>query len=207
MVTHLTEIFKTHDNLIGFDKVTFAELEVNKNLCHITGYDRMPTRGKRKCDIEAANRYYQITSIDNTVFVNVQDNYGVVIPRYVEHKDKTIDVVERLSHYYWAITTDNEKVKASSLHYKEIYRAIWSIVLYGDEKEPLPTYYHVHHKAFRWWNTIESTAVVCKKKHYDFHRGNGGTHQSGLYFNNVSAFEAFVKQLKKATAMAKDIKL
>ena len=115
MSMELKDIFKTQDNLVGFDSdILVAAVDIGEMLL-IENYDKLATRGSRRNDDTARNKYYEMTDLENAVFMHVQDGYGVIIPKYVNYGDEKINVVERLARYYWAITTDNEKVKASSL--------------------------------------------------------------------------------------------
>lgn len=196
-MVEISEIFRTRDNLLGLNKVTLAELEEKGELVHIPNCDRIALRGKRAHDVEACNKYYVIKELENAIFMCVQDNYGVIIPRYVYHDNQKINVVKRLSQYYWAIDTKNN-ISASMLKYKGVYRVIWALQLYGDEKQALPQYWDIHHKWYRWWNIIEATATVCKEKHKMFHKEDGKSHQTGEYFDDVAAFKKEMKRLKKA---------
>ena len=200
----MNEIFKTRDNLVGIDGGTLRELLENGKLIHIPHCDRMARRGKNAGNLEACNAYFEIAEMPGTVYLHLQHGYGVIIPKYVMHGEMKINVVKRLSRYYWCICTNNEKPIATALNRKEVYRAIWSLVLYGDEKANMPSVLHVHHKSYRWWNEMETTVVVCKKMHKQLHKGNSKSHQSGVFIRTLDEFDRFVVSLKLAKEILKE---
>ena len=66
---------------------------------------------------------------------------------------------------------------------------------------------HVHHKSYRWWNDLDATVVVCKRRHLNFHKGNGGSHQGGIYFKSEDEFDTFIKELNAAKKIVKNMKM
>ena len=205
-MTELSEIFKTRDNLVGIEDGTLRDLVGMGKLIHLPHCDRLARRGKNAGNLEACNSYYEIAEMRGTVYMHLQYGYGIIIPKYVLYGAKKINVVKRLSRYYWCICTNNEKPIATALNRKEVYRAIWAIVLYGDETVNMPSILHVHHKSFRWWNEMETTAVVCRKMHEWHHNSNGNlkSHQSGYFIRTVDGFDRFIASLKLAKEILKD---
>lgn len=189
----MVEFFKARNNLIGFEDEVLVELQEKKLIEKI---DKK----------ESHNNFYRINGAENVIFMEVKESYGVIIPETIEWNGCKHNFVDTISKLKWN-TYGNNKVVATSIKNLVIYRAMWSLALYGDITKMMPKYLHVHHKSYGWWNDMDATVVVCGKKHRRFHRGNGGSHQGGIYFNSVDEFVTFIKELNVAKELVKNMKM
>lgn len=191
------------ENLLGIDNVTLSQLIASGKLVHISNCDKMAKCGKWANDIRGCNRYYRIIGTDNMVLLLVEDNYGCIIPEYVEYKGNKINIVKMLSKCHWTINEkNNNNIKGNKGQY--LYRVIWAVKLYGDSNQKVNDCYTVHHKLFRWWNTIESTSFMREEKHRKHHTGNGKSHRQGFYFEKENSFVDFVNELKRVNEIIKN---
>jgi hypothetical protein len=138
---------------------------------------------------EPLNGYFRVASIPNVVWLHVQDGYGVFINEYVTNRSgQVIDLVKELSKYYWYIDNATGTVRCGGLNNRSIARCIGSLIVFGDIKHKLPKQWELHHKWFRWCNTQETIAVVCKYRHKLFHDSVNSrkSHRKGVVVNDVS---------------------
>jgi hypothetical protein len=137
---------------------------------------------------DPVNKYYRVKFIPNLVWMHVQDGYGVFINEYVTNKSgQVIDLIKELSRYYWYIDNATGTVRCGGLNNRSIARCIGSIIVFGDIKHKLPKQWELHHKWFRWCNTQETIAVVCKYHHKRFHDcvNSRRSHRKGVIVNDV----------------------
>ena len=190
----MMEFFKARNNLIGFDDGIIEELQKETLIEKISMSN------------DKGNDYYKIKGVDNVIFMHVSGGYGILIPERIEWNGCTYNFVDEICKYRWNIYGDN-KISATSIKNLLIHRAMWSLALYGDILERMDGHWHVHHKSYRWWNDLDATVVVCKRKHFNFHKRNGGSHQGGIYFKRVDEFTTFIAELDIAKKMVKRIKM
>jgi hypothetical protein len=138
---------------------------------------------------EPLNGYFRVASIPNVVWLHVQDGYGVFINEKVTAQSgQVIDLIKELSKYYWYIDKATGTVRCGGLNNRSIARCIGSLIVFGDIKHKLPKQWELHHKWFRWCNTQETIAVVCKYRHKLFHDSVNSrkSHRKGVVVNDVS---------------------
>jgi hypothetical protein len=138
---------------------------------------------------EPINGYFRVASIPNVVWMHVQDGYGVFINEYVTTRSgQVIDLIKELSKYYWYIDKATGTVRCGALNNRSIARCIGSVIVFGDIKHKLPKKLEVHHKWWRWCNTQETIAVVCKYQHKRFHDciNSRKSHRQGVVVNDDS---------------------
>lgn len=157
---------------------------------------------------DPVNKFYRVNFIPNLVWMHVQDGYGVFINEYVTTRSgQVIDLVKELSKYYWYIDNATGTVRCGGLNNRSIARCIGSIIVFGDIKHKLPKKLEVHHKWFRWCNTQETIAVVCKYQHKRFHDciNSRKSHRQGVVvidvdtmleeFNNIQYAQGYYKNI------------
>lgn len=114
---------------------------------------------------DSINGYFRIAGT-NLVWMHVQDGYGIIINEYVD------TVLGRV-----------------------IYRCIQSVILYGNIKNRMSRWLEVHHKWWRWCNTVNGIKSVCRAKHQHFHlfMNSKKSHQKGVMVGDSQSMEAWLK--------------
>jgi hypothetical protein len=146
----------------------------------------------KKEHIDPENRYYRVMGIPNLVWFHIQDGHGVFINEQITTRSgKVIDLVKELSKYYWYIDNTACIAKCSELDNRSLARCIGSLIWYGDIKCKLSKNWQVHHKWWRWCNTQEVLAVVCKHHHKHFHDcvNSRKSHRQGVAIYDEKRFE------------------
>ena len=64
-----------------------------------------------------------------------------------------------------------------------------------EEKERMPRWLEVHHKWWRWCNTVNGIKSVCRAKHQHFHlfMNSKKSHQKGVMIWDSQSMEAWLK--------------
>ena len=137
------------------------------------------------------NGYFRVKSLSNTVWLHVQNGYGIFINEYVTTKEGAIvNLVYELSKYYWFIDNSTGIIKSSALKSRSIYRCIECVINNNDIKMNIERCYDIHHKWWKWCNTQVAMTLVCKKKHQYFHNYiiSRRSHQRGVVITSVREF-------------------
>lgn len=156
---------------------------------------------KSKDDKMAINGYFRIVGVPNLIWMHVQHGYGIIINEFVTTRQgNKINLVDELSKYYWYIDKEYNNIRCSELNNRTIWRCIGSIILYGDIHQNMPRCLEVHHKWYRWCNTVETIAFICTKEHKFFHNviNSKRSHRTGRALNNYSQAVLFFNQISNA---------
>ena len=144
-----------------------------------------------------ANVYMQIR-YTNFVIMHVRDNLCVIIPRKVISEDgRCIDVVERLKQYYFSINKKGYVCTLYNGRWYKLYRMLYALMMYGDERILIPHDYEVHHKWWRYINILECMTLMTKNKHDAIHKKiSKKSHRKGKIIRNHKALMEFIRELK-----------
>lgn len=188
---------------MNFSKENFIHIgeEIIKKLVDEKQITLLASRKNERYEAldEKTNKYYKINDLDNTVFLHVQDGYGVIINETIESVNgSNIDIVDILSEYYWYIHNANDVARCASLEVRDLARCIGSIIAYENIEQKLPTWCEVHHVGYRWDNTQSDLRLWCQKKHKKYHDGVGTrkSHRRGIVIRDVEHFAELVTYMK-----------
>lgn len=143
---------------------------------------------------DSINGYFRIAGT-NLVWMHVQDGYGIIINEYVDTVLGRVNLIDILSQYYWFTDNNRGMVMCGDLAGRAIYRCIQSVILYGNIKNRMPRWLEVHHKWWRWCNTVNGIKSVCRAKHQHFHlfMNSKKSHQKGVMVWDSQSMEAWLK--------------
>lgn len=190
---------KRKDNLIGMELEVQLNLVAMGKLVPITF--KKAEGGKSKNDRMAINTYMRVMDVDNLVFMQLQNGYGVFINEVIKTQDgKTINLVGELSKHYWFIANGaKNEPKSATLNKRSLWRCIGSLLKYGDIQKKLPRKIETHHKWWRWMNTQEALNYVCGKYHQYFHNyiNSRASHQLGVVICNEEEFDNWIDVIQQ----------
>lgn len=187
---------KRKDNLFAIQFVVLMQLITMGVLIPITQLlSKSPKSRGRK---DAVNGYFRVAGVPNLVWLHVQHGYGIFINEFITTNDgRRVNLVDELSKHYWYVDYSAATIRCSELGGRAIWRCIGSLIIYGDIKQKMPRWLEVHHKWWKWCNTQETLAFVCKKKHNYFHDhiNSRKSHRKGVVVGCVNYMNGWIQTI------------